>query len=113
LLTVPLGGLFSPSCYLEGRQGDKKMKRLICASAALAFAIAPAGAEHRYDRKLEQAAMKIVAEKIGDIRGGFSYGQKPQLVVAQAGFAPNGGLEQRQDVGSSSSIVMPDERSAR
>ena len=40
-------------------------------------------AEMRYDQKLEQAAMEIVAGKIGDIRGGFSYAQKVQLVIRQ------------------------------
>ena len=42
---------------------------------------APAAAETRYDRKLEQAVHDIVARKMGDIRGGFSYDAKPQFVV--------------------------------
>jgi hypothetical protein len=57
------------------------MNRYLCGIALLALAAAPARAETRYDRNLEKAAMDIVAGKIGDIRGGFSYKQVPQLVV--------------------------------
>jgi len=57
------------------------MNRFLCGIAFLALAAAPAKAETRYDRNLEKAAMDIVAGKIGDIRGGFSYKQVPQLVV--------------------------------
>ncbi|WP_214473556.1 hypothetical protein [Mesorhizobium sp. dw_380] len=57
------------------------MKTLLCAVALGAIIIAPAIAETRYDRNLEKAAMGIVAGKMGDIRGGFSYRQVPQLVV--------------------------------
>jgi hypothetical protein len=48
------------------------MKTILPTSIALAVATAPAFAGVRYDRKLEQAALEIVASKIGDIRGGFS-----------------------------------------
>ncbi len=83
------------------------MRRLIGASIALVFATAatPALAGERYDRKLEQAAMRIVAERIGDIRGGFSYGQKPRLVEAQE-TAPSS-IEPSQQPDSSPSIIMP------
>ncbi len=57
------------------------MRTLLCGVAFLAVIVAPATAETRYDRNLEQAAMSIVAGKMGDIRGGFSYKQVPQLVV--------------------------------
>ena len=57
------------------------MKSLICSMAFLAAMIAPVAAETRYDRNLEKAAMDIVAGKMGNIRGGFSYEQRPQLVV--------------------------------
>ena len=56
------------------------MKTLLCGVAFLAAA-APSGAEPRYDRNLEKAAMEIVAGRMGDIRGGFSFGQVPQLVL--------------------------------
>ncbi|MBZ9842611.1 hypothetical protein [Mesorhizobium sp. CA5] len=42
---------------------------------------ASAAAETRYDRNLEKAVLDIVAGKMGNIRGGFSYKQVPQLVV--------------------------------
>jgi len=57
------------------------MKTLLCGVAFLTMIAAPAVAETRYDRNLEKAALGIVASKMGDIRGGFSYKQVPQLVV--------------------------------
>ena len=57
------------------------MRTLLCGVAFLAVIAAPAMAETRYDRKLEQAVVEIVAGKMGNIRGGFSYKQVPQLVV--------------------------------
>jgi hypothetical protein len=59
------------------------MKALTMCAAALAVLAAPVAAETRYDRKLEQAVLTIVARKMGDIRGGFSYDAKPELVVVQ------------------------------
>jgi len=57
------------------------MRTLLCAVAVSAAIVAPAGAETRYDRNLEKAVLGIVAGKMGDIRGGFSYKQVPQFVV--------------------------------
>ncbi|TGQ63664.1 hypothetical protein EN829_030805 [Mesorhizobium sp. M00.F.Ca.ET.186.01.1.1] len=57
------------------------MKTLLCGAAFLAIAVAPAIAETRYDRNLEKAAMGIVAGKMGDIRGGFSYKEVPKFVI--------------------------------
>ena len=57
------------------------MRTLLCGVALLAIIAAPAMAETRYDRKLEQAVAEIVAGKMGNIRRGFSYKQVPQLVV--------------------------------
>ncbi|AZO16198.1 MULTISPECIES: hypothetical protein [unclassified Mesorhizobium] len=57
------------------------MKSFLCGTALLAAMAAPATAETRYDRNIEKAAMDIVAGKMGSIRGGFSYKQRPQLVV--------------------------------
>jgi hypothetical protein len=57
------------------------MRTLLCGVALLAVIAAPAVAETRYDRKLEQAVVEIVAGKMGNIRGGFSYKQVPQFVV--------------------------------
>ena len=58
------------------------MKTLLCGVALLAVMVVPAAAETPYDRNLEKAAIGIVAGKMGDIRGGFSYKQIPQLVVS-------------------------------
>ena len=57
------------------------MRTLLCGVALSTVIAAPAAAETRYDRSLEKAAMVIIAGKMGDIRGGFSYKQVPQLVV--------------------------------
>jgi len=58
------------------------MKALVCAVSVFALA-GPSAAQSRYDRKLEEAVMAIVAAKIGDIRGGFAFDAKPVMVVVQ------------------------------
>ena len=58
------------------------MRALGCALAAIVLA-GQATAQPRYDRKLEEAVMAIVAAKTGDIRGGFVFGAKPVMVVVQ------------------------------
>jgi hypothetical protein len=58
------------------------MKALVCATAVMALA-GPATAGDRYDRKLEEAVMAIVAAGIGDIRGGFALDARPVMVVVQ------------------------------
>ena len=58
------------------------MKALGFALAALMLA-GQATAQPRYDRKLEAAAMAIVAAKIGDLRGGFAIGDKPVMIVVR------------------------------
>jgi hypothetical protein len=57
-------------------------KVLILAALAGAFA-APAFAGTQYDKKLEQAAIDIVAAKMGDLRGGFSFDAKPAFVTVE------------------------------
>ncbi|NGN40485.1 hypothetical protein G6N74_05360 [Mesorhizobium sp. CGMCC 1.15528] len=64
------------------------MKKLLLGSVAcLAVLSAPANAQMRHDVKLEQAVMEIVARKIGDIRGGFSYERKPEFVVLNESYS--------------------------
>ena len=58
------------------------MRALGCALAAIVLA-GQATAQPRYDRKLEEAVMAIVAARIGDIRGGFAFDAKPVMVVVQ------------------------------
>ncbi len=41
----------------------------------------------KYDRKIEAAVKKIVAKKVGDIRGGFDINAKPVAFIAQAEVA--------------------------
>jgi hypothetical protein len=58
------------------------MKALVCAVSVVALA-GPSAAQSRYDRKLEEAVMAIVAAKIGDIRGGFAFDAKPVMVIVR------------------------------
>src|SRR4051812_15438039 len=57
------------------------MKTLLLGAALLGLLTVPAGADAKYDRKLEQAAIDIVAGKIGDIRGGFAFDVQPLSVL--------------------------------
>lgn len=56
------------------------MSRTILAAAALAAAIGGAAAQPRYDSSLAQAAAAIVADRIGEIRGGFDFDEMPEFV---------------------------------
>jgi hypothetical protein len=60
------------------------MIRLLSGAALLAVMAASAAAEPRHDLRLEQAVMKIVAKKIGEIRGGFSHQQTPVFIRTAA-----------------------------
>ena len=55
------------------------MKNMIIGAVALAFSAGLANAQ-QYDRNIEEAAIRIVAEKMGQIRGGFDADQKPVFV---------------------------------
>ena len=60
------------------------MKRLMSCAAFLVVLAAPVAAETQYDRKIEQAAKEIIAKKkIAEMRGGFSFDQKPEILVVQ------------------------------
>jgi hypothetical protein len=63
------------------------MKTLWAGAALFGLLASSAAAETQYDRKLEQAAMNIVAGKMGDIRGGFSFDVKPLSVIIQDAMA--------------------------
>ena len=58
------------------------MKALVCAALAL-VSVGSATAQDRYDRKLEEAVIAIVAARIGELRGGFAFDAKPVMVVVQ------------------------------
>jgi len=58
------------------------MKAVVCAVVAVALAV-PAAAQSRYDRKLEEAAIAIVAARIGNIRGSFAFDAKPVIIVVR------------------------------
>lgn len=56
------------------------MKTTILAALLLAAIPGSASAGQHYDRSIEAAAIRIVAAKMGDLRGGFAHGQKPAFV---------------------------------
>lgn len=58
-------------------------KVLILAAISATFAM-PAFAGTQYDRKLEQAAIEIVAAKMGALRGGFSFDARPAFVSVRS-----------------------------
>jgi hypothetical protein len=60
------------------------MIRLLSGAAFLAVLAASAAAGPRHDVGLEQAVMKIVAKKIGEIRGGFSHEEAPVFIRTAA-----------------------------
>ena len=59
------------------------MRTLWAGAAVLGLAASSAVAETRYDHRIEQAAIEIVAGKIGDIRGGFAFNVRPVFVTGQ------------------------------
>lgn len=70
------------------------MIRLLSGAAFLAAMAASAAAEPRHDLRLEQAAMKIVAQRIGEIRGGFSHQETPVFIrTAAASVGPTDPME--------------------
>ncbi len=86
------------------------MTRILLGAAVLALVAGTAHAEQKYDRTLEQAAVDIVAAKMGDLRGGFAYDEAPRLVR----FRSDGALvaqtlqpAPRAPNSASSSIVAP------
>ena len=59
------------------------MRTLWAGAAVFGLAASSAVAETRYDHRIEQAAIEIVAGKIGDIRGGFAFNARPVFVTGQ------------------------------
>ncbi|MBZ9819583.1 hypothetical protein [Mesorhizobium sp. CA4] len=88
------------------------MKSFLCGMALLAAMAAPAAAETRYDRNLEKAVLDIVAGKMGNIRGGFSYKQVPQLVVLPEAVraAPTAVEPQRKEASGNEGLMPAVER---
>ncbi|MDP3896430.1 MAG: hypothetical protein Q8Q62_07115 [Mesorhizobium sp.] len=64
------------------------MQTTLLGALSLALLTVPAIAEGQYDRSIEEAAIRIVAAKMGDIRGGFSVDQRPVFVSAIDRSAP-------------------------
>lgn len=58
------------------------MNRMILAALALATLPAAAQARPDHDYSIDRAAANIVAQKIGELRGGFNYNQQPRITPA-------------------------------
>jgi hypothetical protein len=85
------------------------MKSLLTGVALLAAFGGPVAAETRYDVKLEKAVMEIVARKIGDIRGGFSFERAPVFVMPQsaaAGWKVSASIIQQTDPMKTGSLAQ-------
>ncbi|BCH26167.1 hypothetical protein [Mesorhizobium sp. L-8-3] len=63
------------------------MKMPTIGVAMLVVLAPPAVADIQYDCKLEQAVLRIVADKIGTLRGGFAHDVKPALVLPPTVFS--------------------------
>ena len=92
------------------------MKTFVWAAVVLAGAaggLAPAGAvEMRYDRTLEKAAATIAAGKMGELRGGFAFAQRPLLLppmpaAAMVTQAPRTRLADAADDGLMPAVERP------
>ncbi|MEQ1950872.1 hypothetical protein [Mesorhizobium sp. CN2-181] len=88
------------------------MGRYLVFGAAMLPALSAAAMDQpKYDLKLEKAAMDVIAAKIGEIRPGFGYGQRPVFImspesaaVSAAGAPPqlpaSAASSERQSTGS-------------
>ena len=58
------------------------MTRFALAALALATLTAAAHARPEYDRSIDQSAARIVAGKMGELRGSFGIDEKPRMTPA-------------------------------
>ncbi len=76
------------------------MRTILACAGALAVLAASAQAGERYDRKLEDAVKARIAEKIGDIRGGFDHGAGAVFVqpdaLTRGGPVPSAAVRKRE-----------------
>lgn len=86
------------------------MNSFLCGMALLSAMAAPVAAETRSDRNLEKAVMDIVAGKMGNIRGGFSYKQAPQLVPQEAAPTAPAPAEPREQASHNDGLMPAVER---
>ena len=56
------------------------MTRLLGAAALFAVVCSPAVADEKYDRSIDEAAARILAGRMGDIRGSFAPDANPLFV---------------------------------
>jgi hypothetical protein len=85
------------------------MRTFLAGAMLLAALAVPAAAETRYDVKLEQAVMDIVAGKMGDIRGTISYQRKLESVILPVSVPQNRAVPEtrRAEVEFSGGDLLP------
>jgi len=87
------------------------MKSFLSGMAIVMLMAAPVAADTHYDRNLEKAVVDIVARKMGNIRGGFSYKQIPQLVMLpEAASAAPVPVEPRKQASNNDGLMPAVER---
>jgi hypothetical protein len=84
LLTLSLGRFLASAGYhrLKDLRG-LAMKSMVVCTVLFAALCSMAAAEPLYDRKLEQAAMDVIARKIGDIRSDMAADYRPQIAATR------------------------------
>ena len=83
------------------------MRTLWAGAAVFGLAASSAVAETRYDHRIEQAAIEIVAGKIGDIRGGYAFNVKPVFVTSQDAVRTGSVSSLDAEDGTSSAGLVP------
>lgn len=81
------------------------MIRIAVAGLALATLSAVAEARPDHDASIDAAAAKIVAAKIGELRGGFAFGATPKMMRAVDGVA-TGSLRSGRDGGLAPAVEL-------
>lgn len=81
------------------------MIRIALAGLALATLSAAAHARPDYDASIDAAAAKIVAARIGDLRGGFAFGVAPRMTHA-VDHAATGSLRRDDERGLAPAVEL-------
>jgi hypothetical protein len=81
------------------------MIRIAVAGLALATLSAVAQARPDHDASIDAAAAKIVAARIGELRGGFAFGAAPKMTHA-LDTAPTGTVEMPRGSGLKPAIEV-------
>ena len=73
------------------------MRRAFLVAISVGVFAGQAMADGKHDHRIDEAAARIVAGKIGDIRGGFGPGQEP-VIVDVSSEQPTGAIRRTSSV---------------